>query len=379
MIFVVTVDLNALFHEPKDLICFGISKHVEEFCDSFGSDDWLDSVKCFVDNDPGKYNGSVEYRGRTFPVYDPSCLEGCRNTNVLITVKKLGTANEIAGQLSRMKIDDSNKCFNLRRIEEYNKYQHNDNAVEQHFSEGQNTPQINKTIHSCWLSGEEKPDMYLKCMESWRKYCPDYEIIEWTPENYDLSKNKYLLQAYESGKWAFASDYIRLDAIHEYGGLYMDMDVEIKKCLDPLLGFSAFFSIDQTAHIDLGSGFGARKEHPLIKRLLDAYSDLEFSAEEQWGDDRVLVTQPARLLPLFMQAGFRKTTDSQIVDSCAYLSPNFIRIIEDPVQVGRNIRGDEYAIHWHYAGWQTQEYIVNRQNKWIRYEEDLRKYDSLCL
>ena len=86
---------------------------------------------------------------------------------------------------------------------------------------------IPKIIHYCWVGGKPKPQSVLYCIESWKRCCPDYEIREWNESNYDFTKNEYMRQAYEAKKWGFVPDYARLDIIYEYGGIYLDTDVEM--------------------------------------------------------------------------------------------------------------------------------------------------------
>ena len=86
---------------------------------------------------------------------------------------------------------------------------------------------IPKIIHYCWVGGKPKPQSVLYCIESWKRCCPDYEIREWNESNYDFTKNEYMRQAYEAKKWGFVPDYARLDIVYEYGGIYLDTDVEM--------------------------------------------------------------------------------------------------------------------------------------------------------
>ena len=94
---------------------------------------------------------------------------------------------------------------------------------------------IPKIIHYCWFGGGAISPENRKCMESWKKYCPDYKIIEWNDQNFDISTNRYAQQAYEAKKYAFVSDYVRLAVLYEYGGIYLDTDVELVRPLDELL------------------------------------------------------------------------------------------------------------------------------------------------
>ena len=91
---------------------------------------------------------------------------------------------------------------------------------------------IPKKIHYCWFGGNEKSKLAKKCINSWKKYCPDYEIIEWNESNFDVTKNDYLKFCYENKKWAFLSDLARLMIIYSEGGIYFDTDVEMIKNID---------------------------------------------------------------------------------------------------------------------------------------------------
>lgn len=139
---------------------------------------------------------------------------------------------------------------------------------------------IPKIIHYCWVGGSPKPQSVLYCIESWKRNCPDYEIREWNETNYDFTKNKYMQQAYETQKWGFVPDYARLDIIYEYGGIYLDTDVEMVRNFDELLSRSSFFGFEDTGEgsffVACGLGFGAQKHNPLIKELRDYYDQVSF-------------------------------------------------------------------------------------------------------
>lgn len=99
---------------------------------------------------------------------------------------------------------------------------------------------IPKKIHYCWFGRNPLPELARRCIESWKKYCPDYEIIEWNEDNYDINKIPYVKEAYQAKKWAFVTDYVRLDVVNKFGGIYLDTDVELLKSLDSLLKYKAF-------------------------------------------------------------------------------------------------------------------------------------------
>ena len=139
---------------------------------------------------------------------------------------------------------------------------------------------IPKVINYCWFGDKELPELAEKCIASWKKYCPDYEIIRWGLDNLDISDNLYASQAYEAGKYSFTSDYARLKIIYENGGIYLDTDVELLKPLDEFLEFPAFFGIEKAeaniSKVNTGIGFGAEKGNPVVKSLMDSYDGIQY-------------------------------------------------------------------------------------------------------
>jgi len=135
------------------------------------------------------------------------------------------------------------------------------------------TPRI---IHYCWFGGNPLPALALKCIKSWRKHCPDCEIIEWNEDNFNVNYNNYTKEAHSAGKWAFVSDVARLWAVYSMGGVYFDTDVELLQPIDDLLCGGMFIGFESDEHINTGQGFGAEKGFWLIKALLDAYNGISF-------------------------------------------------------------------------------------------------------
>lgn len=138
---------------------------------------------------------------------------------------------------------------------------------------------IPKKIHYCWFGRGKMPEESKKYIESWKKYCPDYEIKEWNEDNFDINSNKYVKEAYESGKFAFVTDYVRLFALYNEGGIYMDTDVEVIKPLDKFLKHHAFSSFENNDFIPTGL-MASEKGGEWVKNLLDEYTDLSFIKED---------------------------------------------------------------------------------------------------
>lgn len=137
---------------------------------------------------------------------------------------------------------------------------------------------IPKIIHYVWVGGNPLTPLAEKCIESWKKYCPDYEIKRWDETNFDINENRFCREAYECKKWAFVSDYIRLKVLHEHGGIYMDTDVEVVKPLDPYLNHKAFSGFECSLKIPTGI-IAAEKNNAWIKLMLDYYNDRPFILE----------------------------------------------------------------------------------------------------
>lgn len=116
---------------------------------------------------------------------------------------------------------------------------------------------IPRKIHYCWFGRGEKPRLAQKCIASWKKYCPDYEIIEWNEDNFDVNRNAYTQMCYKEKKYAFLTDYLRLLIVEEHGGIYFDTDVEAVRSFDELLDNPAFFGFENDRFVNTGEGFGA--------------------------------------------------------------------------------------------------------------------------
>lgn len=135
---------------------------------------------------------------------------------------------------------------------------------------------IPKIIHYCWFGNNPKPEIIKKCIDSWHKFCPDYQIIEWNESNFDVTISRYVKEAYESKKWAFVSDYVRLFVLYKYGGIYLDTDCEVLKNLDVFLNHDGVIGgYEEDVYISTATMF-SEKENKWIKTLLDYYNDKQF-------------------------------------------------------------------------------------------------------
>ena len=138
---------------------------------------------------------------------------------------------------------------------------------------------IPKVIHLCWLSGDPYPAKIVKCLQSWKKYLSDYEIVLWDTKRFDLNSSIWVRQAYEKRKYAFAADYIRFYALYYYGGIYLDSDVEVLKSFDDLLDLPYFIGAEK-AQTPEAAIMGAEKGCDWVKLCLDYYQDRPFINED---------------------------------------------------------------------------------------------------
>ena len=138
---------------------------------------------------------------------------------------------------------------------------------------------IPKIIHYCWFGRGEMPKLMKKCIRTWKKYCPDWEIICWDEDRFDINSTVFTAQAYQARKFAFVADYVRLKVLYEMGGVYLDADQELLKPLEPFLHHKAFVGFLNTNEISAGV-VGAEPGHPVIGEMLGLYEDKRFSSQD---------------------------------------------------------------------------------------------------
>ena len=133
---------------------------------------------------------------------------------------------------------------------------------------------IPKIIHYVWVGNNPKPKDIKKCIKTWKKHLKDYKIIEWNESNFDISSHPFVKKAYEAKKWAYVSDYIRMYAIYNYGGIYLDTDVLVLENFDKFLNNKVFVGFERENY-PFTAVFGAEKKNKFIKKLLDYYDNLD--------------------------------------------------------------------------------------------------------
>ena len=210
---------------------------------------------------------------------------------------------------------------------------------------------IPKIIHYCWFGGKPKNELAEKCIRSWKKFCPDYELVEWNEENFDISTAPlYVRQAYEAGRWAFVTDYVRLVGLTQMGGIYMDTDVEVIKPLDKYLHHQGFAGFETLDRVQTGL-LACEKGHPLFLEFLEHYHSAVFLKEDGTQD---ITTNVEVLTALCERHGLRLDGTYQELDGFAvYPKDVFCPVEYETMKLKKTRR--TAVIHWFSGSWHTQQ------------------------
>lgn len=207
--------------------------------------------------------------------------------------------------------------------------------------------QIPKVIHYCWFGGKPLPPEVLRCMDSWKKYCPDYKIIQWNEQNFDCSQNLYARQALDAQKWAFVTDYVRLKVVCTHGGIYLDTDVELIRPLDDLLDCEAFFGFQANNEVATGLGFGSVPGSRALQAMLADYDHIPFLREDGTPDRTPC---PERNTAALVRLGLRPDGTRQTVAGAEIFPAEYFCPIAFETGV-KHFTENTHSIHHYHASW----------------------------
>lgn len=221
-------------------------------------------------------------------------------------------------------------------------------------------PQI---IHYCWFGGKPLPDDVKRYIASWRKYCPKYEIKEWNESNFDISQNDYCKKAYAEKRWAFVADYARVKILHDYGGIYMDTDVELIRPFNNLLEYDAFMCFESDDAVSIGT-FGSVKNLDLLTDLLETYDHLRF----EWNDSHMVTNLMILTNLLVKKYNLKCNGMKQILSRNIAIFPMEAFIAKDYTTGWIMMNEETYAIHHYAASWQdeTSRRMAERKAYYLR-------------
>ncbi len=215
---------------------------------------------------------------------------------------------------------------------------------------------IPKKIHYCWFGGKPLNKLGRKCLKSWKKYFPDYEIIEWNESNFDLTCCPYAKEAYEAKKWAFVSDYVRYKILYEQGGIYFDTDVEVIKSFDDILSEGAFLGNEspypeQKIAINPGLGCATPAKLPFYREILEDYERSSFYNENGTVNLYNIVDRTTDLLK---EKGLKNTSEVQkVAEITIYPAEYFCPINMDSGKMEKT--KNTHSIHRYAASWVSRK------------------------
>lgn len=257
------------------IICIGAGRNLRHMEETFGETNLVKKVKYVADNDRDKQGTEIVLHKTNIVIQSVPSLLPVLKPNVIVIITCL-LYSDILLQLESYNAFAQTKIYSLTHI---NGVYLDEIALKKEIPDNirlSDKMLIPKVIHYCWFGRTPIPEKYKIWMGSWKKYCPDYDIIEWNEDNYNITKNQYMFQAYESKKWGFVSDYARLDIVYTHGGIYLDTDVELIMNLDDLLYQRGFAGFECNKNVNSGLGFGAVAGNELIKGMRDSYDKLSF-------------------------------------------------------------------------------------------------------
>lgn len=201
---------------------------------------------------------------------------------------------------------------------------------------------IPKKIHYCWFGRGEKPKLAKRCIASWRKFCPNYEIIEWNEDNFDVNAYPYAVWCLKNKKWAYLSDFVRLEVVRRHGGIYFDTDVELICAPDELLKYEAFYGFENNQFINSGVGFGAEAGHPTVVAMEEQYLE-----KKPDGNGNFEVCGCPQLnTEALLSMGLQLNGQRQNVCGAEILPVDYLNPYDDPT--GRlNKTENTISIHWY--------------------------------
>jgi len=339
--------------KDSDLQCFGAGRYLQGLCSRYPLIKLEKYIKHIADSNSELWGGVKKINGTVIPIISPETLyKNIKKNDVLLICANSKNSTEIYDMLeARLELKNT-ECY----LAHFLTMLQDKTACYKNSPDGwrmNNKPVIPKKIHYFWLGGNKIPEQNRKYMETWHKFCPDYEIIEWNESNYDFLKHPYMRQAYEARKWGFVTDYARLDILYTHGGIYLDTDVEIIRPLEELLYNTAYSGFQYNMQVATGLGFGCIPGLPIIKDMRDDYDRLSFINSN---GNFILTACPQIQTDLLKRRGLLQNGNFQIIEDMAvypteYFSPFDFR------KIGY-VTAKTYSIHWYEGTWVVPELRV---------------------
>ncbi len=319
--------------------------------------DILYRVICCIDNDVTKSGETIYLHEKGVSVYAPDILKSINDyTVVLISMSRFHDAYE---QLVEMNLSDNVSCYIFPAM-----------CIDCFHSKGNkgviktsDHPIIPKKIHYMWFGKKEIPETLEKCIDSWKTFCPGYDIIRWDESNYDVKKNRFVAQAYENKKYGFVPDYARIELLYEYGGIYLDTDVELIRNIDDLLYQEAFCGVEKWQVLNFGGLSGAVKGHASLEPFLERWGKRELFRRDGSLDNTSsgMIDTEVALRQGYLINGLNQTINGMNIYTYDYFHPY------DYMSGYLEMTNDTFSIHHFNGGWLDSGTDTVRRNTMRQY------------
>lgn len=358
--------------KTKNIICWGSGKHFRNCtCPFLCKSGLIDRLVGFLDTSQTK---TVEIYGRSYDNISKDKLAGSDSHDTVILIAVNGYA-KIQDQLRSDPV--LSKFESIPSV--YPEFLYEDLLLLSVDKPPINyrkhdKPLIPRLIHCIWFSKEPMPKLYLKCLESWRKYAKDYEIRIWDLDNYKPDHCLFFEQAIAHKNWAFASDYARADLLYKYGGIYMDLDVEMLRSIDDLLYNDAYMSFESLDRIECGSGMGATAGHPIMREICESYESRPYIKPDGSWDNS---TCPVRYTQVIERHGLKKNGCFQSVEDITIYPFEVLTAKSFDTGIIYNTELS-YTVHHHNGSWIPDRAHRALVERYKNIQEMIRKKGINC-
>lgn len=316
----------------KRIICWGIGNYFYSFLDSIS--DYKDKLNFvyLIDNSPKLRGGMQNVMERKVEIISFQDYLKCKQEQDIIIITTVHY-NAIIEQIENETSSIDYIPYALIKHEELSE------SISLKRCEKKLIPPI---IHYCWFGKGEIPSKDREYIEGWKEKCLDYELICWNEDNFDVNKNAFLIWAYSNKKWAFVSDYVRMYVLYQYGGIYLDTDVELLKSPDDLRYQYAYMGMEASGCVNSGVGMGTVPGNPLIKEILGYYDNLS--------KENFFEVNAKRESDMLRKHGFKANNKYQIIEDIAIFPSEYF----SPAFVGKKeiiITENTFSIHHYHYSW----------------------------
>lgn len=323
--------------QNRRVICWGIGNYFQAFLDSTSQYENELEIVCLIDNNEREQGEKREINGKQIPILSFEQYLSIRQRDDLLIITTVHY-QAIADQIESVSQDI---CYII-----YTLIQHTDCRSEIRIKRDK-IMRIPPIIHYCWFGRGQVPETDKRYIAGWREKCPEYKMVCWNEDNFDINKNVYVKWAYKNKKWAFVSDYVRLYALYVYGGIYLDTDVELLKNLDELRYQYAYMGMEASGCVNSGVGMGTEADNPIIGEMLELYDNISEKQIQEW---KTLKANVAWEREVLKRHGFRANNHYQIIENIAIFPSEYF----SPVLVGKeeiSVTKNTFSIHHYHYSW----------------------------